>query len=87
MLVVRKNENPLICSFVGGCQHFGGMFCPIFWIEGSRMRMGSGCYIARLYGRWSLRLGKVRGSGVQFGLTGMLGRENEKMVRSVIVLM
>jgi hypothetical protein len=76
----------MLCSFVGGYQHFGGILCPIFWIEESRMKMVPGCYEARLYGRWSLRLRREMGSGVQLGLIEMLNRENDKMVCPVIVL-
>jgi hypothetical protein len=48
--------------------------------------MVPGCYVLRLYGSWSLRLRRVRGSGVQLGLIEMLNGENDKMVRPVIVL-
>ena len=75
----------MLCSFVSGYQHFGGMFCPIFCFEGSRVKIVPGCYVAKLYGRWSLRLRRVSGSGVQLGLTGMLSRKNDKMVHPVIV--
>jgi len=62
------------------------MFCPIFCIEGSRIKMGPDCYISRLYGRWSLRIRKVRGSGVHLGLIRMLSRETDRMVHPVTVL-
>jgi hypothetical protein len=62
------------------------MFCPIFWIEDSRIKMVPGFYLSRLYGRWSLRLRGVRGSGIQLGLIEMLSRENDEMVCSVIAL-
>ena len=42
----------MLYSFDSGYQHSGGMFCPIFCIEGSRIKMGPDCYISRLYGRW-----------------------------------
>jgi len=86
MSVVRYSENPMLCSFVDGYQHFGGMFCPIFCIEGSRLKIVPGCYVSRLYGKWSVRLRRVRGSGVQFGLIGMVSRGNNEMVHPVIVL-
>jgi len=45
------------------------------------MKIVPDCYVSRLYGRWSQRLRRVKGSGVHLGPIGMLSRENDKMVR------